>query len=746
MVLRSTGFPVADLLGLTDSGLTSAADDPGTGDTREAWDNGMRLITTRMLSITGTDRFLEALMWQNPPLIDRLHGWFLRHTEPDGTHVRNSVRRSQETGLARYIQRYHTRNETIGFFGPSAWAAFSDDVSRLTVTPGPELVSGRQVYFEDWLIDAVGGAFAEVARLRHELPPGLPNGVVVHGNFISQPGKPPIRLGPDEAAVIRAVDGRRVPAQLEQLVPEVGGLPRVLETLERLREQGLIVWRPNVPIDRWPERGLRDELTRLTQSPERTAALAALDRLEAAKDEVAAAGGRPDLLPGALARLGEEFQSITGNAAQRTSDISRVGRCAVFEECGRDVSVRLGTELREALAPPLALLLDSARWLVWRFGVQVEQLIDEVYDEFNGLTEVDGVHLVLFLRRFLQKVDDPAWIAPLLSEFQRIWGEILEIDPSAARVRRSVADLADAVATRFAAPAPTWYAGAHHSPDIMIAARGPEAIAAGDYEFVLGELHLTTITLDASTFLTRHEAPERIAGALESRLELRPRVVPAYSRSEELTGRDYPSPETYSDKYWYLTFSPGNGERPTPEKRRLPLADLVAARDGATGVVGVRTPSGETLAVRDFLGEFCVAGLANLFSPITPLAHTPRVTIDRLVMARETWRVPVAEIPTGKNEDEFTRFAAVRRWARDRGMPRFVFWRAAAGAKPIYLDFESPLFVTDFIASVRKAARKDGTIITISEMCPDPHHVWLTDAEGRRYTSELRIAVLDESR
>ena len=46
---------------------------------------------------------------------------------------------------------------------------------------------------------------------------------------------------------------------------------------------------------------------------------------------------------------------------------------------------------------------------------------------------------------------------------------------------------------------------------------------------------------------------------------------------------------------------------------------------------------------------------------------------------------------------------------------------------------------------VRHAAELGGeeSRVTSSEMLPGPNEVWLPDAEGRRYTSELRVVALD---
>jgi hypothetical protein len=33
--------------------------------------------------------------------------------------------------------------------------------------------------------------------------------------------------------------------------------------------------------------------------------------------------------------------------------------------------------------------------------------------------------------------------------------------------------------------------------------------------------------------------------------------------------------------------------------------------------------------------------------------------------------------------------------------------------------------------------------VRFSEMLPGPEHLWLTDAQGNRYTSELRLTAVD---
>jgi hypothetical protein len=52
-----------------------------------------------------------------------------------------------------------------------------------------------------------------------------------------------------------------------------------------------------------------------------------------------------------------------------------------------------------------------------------------------------------------------------------------------------------------------------------------------------------------------------------------------------------------------------------------------------------------------------------------------------------------------------------------------------------------------FCAMVRAARMGDGTEVslTVSEMLPGPDDAWVPDAAGRRYLSELRLHVVDDT-
>ncbi|HXQ69565.1 MAG TPA: lantibiotic dehydratase, partial [Pyrinomonadaceae bacterium] len=135
----------------------------------------------------------------------------------------------------------------------------------------------------------------------------------------------------------------------------------------------------------------------------------------------------------------------------------------------------------------------------------------------------------------------------------------------------------------------------------------------------------------------------------------------------------------------------------------------------------------------------------NRFKILTPQKHIPRINFDRLVISRETWNFSASELAFASEKDEAARFIAARRWARSHGMPRFVFVKSSAEVKPFYVDFDSPTYLNIFTRTIRPDSEGDAgdARITVTEMLPLHDQAWLPDAEGQRYTCELRIVAYD---
>jgi hypothetical protein len=136
--VRSAGFPVEGL---------------------EAFGPGEE---ARLAAVARDPAFREAVAWQSRESLARAVDKLA-----DGAAGSPSRRRRRVDVTGAYWQRYCSKNDTIGFFGPLAWGSFAEHGDALAVRSG-ELERERVVHFETWAMEAVAAA----AGLATALPMG----------------------------------------------------------------------------------------------------------------------------------------------------------------------------------------------------------------------------------------------------------------------------------------------------------------------------------------------------------------------------------------------------------------------------------------------------------------------------------------------------------------------------------------------------------------------------------------------
>jgi hypothetical protein len=191
---------------------------------------------------------------------------------------------------------------------------------------------------------------------------------------------------------------------------------------------------------------------------------------------------------------------------------------------------------------------------------------------------------------------------------------------------------------------------------------------------------------------------------------------------------------------WYVF---GPDPSPGPPARTLRAADLVVVREHGALFVCKRD-GGVRLDLLEFMGALLSIMAANVVDFLPEQEHTPRVTFGDLVVARERWRFDAARAAFAGAVDPLARWIEARAFQRRHGLPRFAFLKVPVEVKPCYVDFDSPVYVEIMARLVRRTAESGpGAMISLSEMLPAWDDLWLPDAEGERYTSELRIAAFD---
>jgi hypothetical protein len=719
-------------------------------DFRAAYRTSLTRVSAAACELLQDERFSEAMIWQNRQAYRLVTRALLRGAAQDG--ARNSKLRQSEDLVATYLQRYCVKNDSIGFFGPIGWASLRPERDdAVAVRPGPGLLASRTVYFEGWGIDVLAETLAaEGGRRRWAAPRRVPY-VRLEGNAVHLPlSSRPIMLPARQAAVLRACDRRRTAHEIAaQLTadPASGfkGEEEVYETLDKLKERGFIAWTFEVPLAPRPEAQLRKLLERVEPDDLRESALDALDEVEGARRRVALAAGDAPRLDEALGALEEMFTRLTSESATRAEGQTYAARTLVYEDGRRDVEVEIGGSLLDELAPPLTLMLASARWLSAELAQTYRRVFEETYAELSRQMKSDTVDAISFWLTVQPALFDesrPRPVDPLETLFQERWAQVLSLPREGRRLSYTSAELLPRVREAFPATRPGWRQARHHSPDVMIAADSAEAIRRGDYQLVLGEMHLATNTLSAALFVAQHPTPEDLHDfvAADHGEPLLTTVTPKSWPNQTL--RTLPLLIPRGDCYIeaaYDAIAPDGCEA-------LPITELVIERRGG-GLVARTRDGRRSFDIVDTFGEALSRIAVNTLRVMSRAAHTPRVTIDRMVVCREGWNFPAAELEFAYANDEAERFLGVRRWARAHDIPRFSFVKVPVEVKPIYVDFGSPIYVDLFTKLIRRTIEggAPGGLVSLSEMLPGAEQAWLADAAGRKYTSELRFVAFDRS-
>ena len=656
--------------------------------------------------------FQEAITWQNPGLAQFLHD----HDAGPGAPRRSKVRQ-RELVIASYLQRYCLKNDSIGFFGPVGWAIADPGAAGMTVTPGDQLTVRRATYFEVWAIDKVADAIAGQGRELGWLRPRRTRSVFLDGELLYRPQRKPVRLAEPEVRVLLACDGSRTVSEILDSTEVADG--RVV--LARLGELGAVRLDLEGPMDAWPERLLLDKLALIADPVARAAAMEPVERLVRARDAVAGTADDPAGLRQALTALAETFEEITGSAASRRAGASYAGRTLVYQDAVRDVRVELGQAVTQALAGPLGLVLDSARWLVNditdRYRVLFAELLEEELARGGGA----AVPLQRLLTVASPYLSSPAGreLSELavagMAELRRRWQQVLGAPQSARRHQVSADAIAAKVAECFPGRPVTWSGARQQSPDIMIAAASPADVERGNFLLVLGEVHLATNSVDQRLFVEQHPDRDRLVAAEQA--DRGPRRVASIPAKDHpaVTSRTSPPSALLGPGQAYLSAALAESLDPDESAVVLPVAAMTVTRRGADLVVRV-APSGTELDFFEVIADAMVEVVVNAFQPATPAVHRPRITIDKLVLSRERWVFQVADCRWALVMDEQERYRLARRWRQETGLPERVFYRVPVELKPTAADFRS-IVLSTCSPSTSGRPRRPGTASSPSPRC-----------------------------
>lgn len=602
--VRSAGFPVSGL---------------------EAFGGGDE--SARLRGVARDPLFREAVTWQNPAAMANAVA-----NVADGAVGKPSRVRQREELVASYWQRYCSKNDTIGFFGPLAWGRLQDGGPSLSIRSGA-LIRERSVHLEAWGVQAL----ADV------LDPSLR-----------------IACSPRAEHELRAA-------------------------LEAHADAGI-----------------------------RARGLSALARLEAARDAVEAAP--PESLAEALRALDATFVELTAREPVRNHGRAYGARTLAYIDCMRDVDVNLGPGFVSDIAPALRVLFEAGRWYCGQIHAIGERVI-------NGCMPAGGrVPFGPVLGRILGTLMAlPPEIKGELAELQRRLRIVLaDPDPATA---------GDHAAQMFTDHLPAWRMSVFQSADVQLAARDAAAVARGEYLAVIGDVHPGANPLMQGVFAHRHPDLAGLLRMFDAAVGHGvPLLMPPLAPGLGVDARGFP---VTSEHGIHIAAVADTRAQP-PRRTWLPHELFVEDGD-------LVDPSGELrIPLVDALGTAIFITAIRTFELLPDERHAPRVTIGRVVLRRESWNLPPAEVPHDAAE--------ISAFARARGMPRRLFAKSPLERKPMYLDVESPTLTRILCRHVRRAAAEaPNESIRFTEMLPAPEQCWLQDLEGNSYVSELRLVAVASS-
>jgi hypothetical protein len=648
---------------------------------------------------------------------------------------RNSRAGERERHLLLYLQRIAAKNDAFSEFGPTGWGKIDSRTATINLDPRPG-IRAREVFLERWTADAITTAMNADLEIFPELAPRLnPSGRIDDSKFVFTDSGESVELDSSQLELIQRCDGA-TPAH---------ALGAPIETIRVLVEGRVLRCAVEVPaleahafgvlcddVEKWRGGSVRDKwlsiLQPIAELPARFADTADLeDRRQILED----ANSRLKAL-GAERKPGERFLY---------SAVNPIG-----EECFRESGFQINEELINEVAieaePWIDLWRDSYAFVASRVAAGLRNVLERMSIQ-NG-----AAPLPAFLRACETAklpLTGPGLVALAHIAFQEIKAAFRKMmEPHCDKPEYELtADDCHLVRRNFDYAKFDEYT--YPSADLQLSARSTEAVAAGDYQWILAELHPPAALLHHGAYWS---CPDKklLNEAFAQTIGGKPSFHFGFFAADftsHTTVRIFDALPEFSN---FVAPQRGN-----PKWRTVAPGDAEVYVDETSGDVCVRK-----IGSREHLGSLARAWLIPLgFHPfqfgMSP--HMPRLRCGRVIVQRRSWTVTHEELGPG----DYTGISrdlvlAVERLRADRDLPRYVYIRPTEQAlrrsgaegrdkdtKPVFVDLENYLFLEILHRWLVKAGE-----LEVTEMLPDPDHLLWPESDGRR-TSELRTLIIPRS-
>ena len=482
----------------------------------------------------------------------------------------------------------------------------------------------------------------------------------------------------------------------------------------------MIRWEVEVPaLDPYAFNVLISDISRWRDGPVRARWLELLQPIAALPSKFAQAketAARADIMDEARRQL----QSL-GTARETADRFLYSASNPIGEECFRECHFTIGEDLINEVTndaePWIDLWRDNYAFVASRVAAGLRALFEKAPLQNGALPFPAFLHHCAMLK---MPLTGPAMVGLAHMAFQEVKAAFRERmrDRPDAEEWELTADDCHFIRQNFQYEKFDEFT--YPSADLQLEARSVEAVARGEYRWILAELHPPVALLHHGFYWSCPDKAE-LGRALASTVKGCPSFHFGFFAADFTATTTVRMLDAIPERMSFV--APQRGD---PRWRIIPPAEIEVFVDDKNGDVGLRTRGS-----REYLGSFARAWVIPLgFHPFHfgRAPHMPRLRCGRVIVQRRSWTVTFEELGPG-NYTGISRdlVLALERLRAQKGWPRYVYIRPSEQAlrrsgaegrdkdtKPVFIDLESYLFLEIFHRWLTKAGE-----LEVSEMLPE---------------------------
>jgi hypothetical protein len=645
---------------------------------------------------------------------------------------RNKEARAHERTILLYLQRVCGKNDSLSAFGPSGWGKAERGIGHLRLAPEPDIAQ-RECFLERWVAHSAAAVLNADPGIRIELPPRLhPNGRLEGNQFVLTDTGETSMLEADTADLLVRCDGQ-TPAYALGVEPKL---------LQELAQQNIVRWEIEVPaLEPHAFDVLLSDISRWREGPHRARWLGLLQPISLLPEKFADAtdtAARMKIIEEADARLDQLGVVRKAGGRFLYSATNPIGE-ECFRECHFSIDENLINEVARDAAPWIDFWRDCYAFIAGRVAAGLRRLLAKAPLQSGALPLPAFLHHCEALN---MPLTGPGLVGLAHIAFQEVKAAFRERmrDRAAGTECELTAEDCQLVRQNFQFEKFDEYT--YPSADLQLSAESIEAVARGEYQWILAELHPPVALLHHGFYWSCPDKPALTAG-LTSTLFRRLNFHWGFFAVDFTATTTVSLPDALPDLSYFV--APQRGKQ---HWQIISPAEAEVYVDPTNGDVCLRKVENH-----QYLGSFARNWIIPLgFHPFLfgMAPHIPRLRCGKVIVQRRSWVVTQEELPagdyTGVSRDLVL---AVEQLRAQRDLPRYVYIRPTEQAlrrsgaegrdkdtKPVFVDLESYLFLEIFHRWLTKSGE-----LEVTEMLPDPDHLLWKEPDGRR-TFELRTLIV----